>query len=324
MNVLLTGAFGNLGRCILEEISTRGHSITVLELSTDKNRKTYKQVKQHINKMIWGDLTVKSDITEALKGVDSVIHLAAVIPPLSELKKELCNRVNVDGTQNILDGIQETGRRVSLVHASSSSVMGNTQKQDFPVTVDQEPKPFGNYAISKRKSEKLVLNSSIPSCITRFGGVLTTKTTYSMDMIVHGFEFPYNGRYEVILDIDLAVAVTNAAEILFQGNDIDKKIFFIGGGRDNGCQIYHHEIYDRLFNALGLIAPKKAAYANHKPCMVDWLDTDESQLYLQYQKHHFDDFINLIADKVKFYSPFMKLFRRPLSKMLENRSPYLK
>ncbi len=39
MKVLLTGAFGNVGLSTLEELSKRGHQITVFELKTKKNLK---------------------------------------------------------------------------------------------------------------------------------------------------------------------------------------------------------------------------------------------------------------------------------------------
>lgn len=323
MKMLLTGAFGNLGRCILEESSARGHEVTVFELPTKKNEKTFKKVKKHITNMVWGDLTDKKDVAKAVEHADSIIHLAAVIPPLSEMNKELCDRVNIDGTGNILEAVKETGRRIPLVYASSSSVMGDTQKKQPPVRADQVPAPFGNYAISKVKAEKMILASSVPACITRFGGVLTTKTDYSLDMLVYGFEFPYRARYEVVLDIDLASAVVNGAEKLYRNDELNKKIFFIGGGEQNGCRIYHNELYDKLFKAIGLTPPKKDAYENNKPCMVDWLDTEESQKYLDYQTHHLDYYINHMKKKVAVYRPFLFIFKGFISRMLEKKSPYL-
>ena len=273
--------------------------------------------------MVWGDLTDKTDVVRALKQVDSIIHLAAVIPPLSEMNKELCDRVNIDGTGYILDAVKESGRRIPLVYASSSSVMGDTQTKQPPVRIDQAPVPFGNYATSKVKAEEMVLASSVPACITRFGGVMTTKTNYSLDMLVYGFEFPYRARYEVVLDIDLAAAVVNAAEKLHSNNDLNKKTFFIGGGEQNGCRIYHNELYDQLFGAIGLTPPREEAYANHKPCMVDWLDTKDSQKYLEYQNHHLNFYIEHMKKKVAVYRPFLIIFNSFISRMLEKKSPYL-
>lgn len=273
--------------------------------------------------MVWGDLTDKKDIERAVIQIDSIIHLAAVIPPLSEMNEELCDRVNIDGTRYILEAIEETGRQITMVYASSSSVMGDTQKMQPPVRTEQSPEPFGNYAASKVKAEEMVLASSVPACITRFGGVLTTKTAYSLDMLVYGFEFPYRARYEVVLDIDMAAAVVNGAEKLCKNDELNKKVFFIGGGEQNGCRIYHNELYDKLFKAIGLTPPQEDAYANNNPCMVDWLDTKDSQKYLEYQNHHLNHYIEHMKKKTAVYRPFLLLLNGFISRMLEKKSPYL-
>lgn len=322
MNLLITGAFGNVGISVLDEALSRGHNVTVLELPSPKNRKVYKRYGKKLKSMVWGDLTNKEYIVKALEGVETVIHLAAVIPPLSERNKNLCDDINIGGTVNILEEAEKSGGKISMVFASSSSVMGDTQSTIPPVKVDHIPNPFGNYAKSKLEAEEKVLKSGIPVCITRFGGVLTTRSRYSMSMLLHGFEFPFRSRYEVVLDIDLAAAVLNGAEQISAGSELDKKIFFIGGGAEKGCQIYHNQMYSTLFGSIGLTVPGEKAFANHKPCMVDWLDTEESQRLLNFQHHHFDDYLKMFRNKMKLYKPFLFLFGKIISSVLEKKSPY--
>lgn len=322
MKLLITGAFGNVGISVLDEALSRGHDVIVLELPSPKNRKVYKRYSKKLMGMVWGDLTNKEHVARAMDGIETVIHLAAVIPPLSEANKSLCDNINIDGTMNILEEAEKAGGMISMVFASSSSVMGDTQAKMPPVKVDHTPNPSGNYAISKAAAEERVLKSPIPLCITRFGGVLTTKSRYNMKMLLNGFEFPFRSRYEVVLDIDLATAVINGAERICTGSELDKKIYFIGGGAEKGCQIYHNQMYSKLFGSIGLTVPKEEAFANHKPCIVDWLDTGESQRDLEYQNQYFEDYINMFRRKMRPYKPFLILFGPIISYILEKKSPY--
>jgi len=91
--VLLTGGFGNVGRARSRASPWRrrcacfwgGH-----RNGTGKSRK--------IRKTLWDairDIRSSDAVSRALKGVDSVIHLAAIIPPLADRNPSLAATVNV-------------------------------------------------------------------------------------------------------------------------------------------------------------------------------------------------------------------------------------
>jgi UDP-glucose 4-epimerase len=85
MKVLLTGAFGNVGESVLLALFNRGYEITCFDLHTDISKKTYKRLTKVGNfDVVWGDITDKSSVEQAMQDANCIIHLAAIIPPLSE------------------------------------------------------------------------------------------------------------------------------------------------------------------------------------------------------------------------------------------------
>ncbi|GIS65259.1 MAG: hypothetical protein CM1200mP3_15070 [Chloroflexota bacterium] len=63
---------------------------------------------------------------DAVKGVGSVLHLAALLPPNSEKDKQKTFAVNVDGTKNIVDAVTQVAPEAIVVFTSSISTYGDT------------------------------------------------------------------------------------------------------------------------------------------------------------------------------------------------------
>ncbi len=78
-----------------------------------------------------GDGADGKQVAEAIKGIDAVIHLAALLPPRSESNRELTMRVNGKGTAKIVEAIGSTG--ASLIFASSVATYGITAMEEPPV-----------------------------------------------------------------------------------------------------------------------------------------------------------------------------------------------
>ena len=124
MKVLLTGAFGNLGTSCIIELSKKGYNIRCLDIKSKMTelRSTINQ-KDYNFEVFWGDLLDKNSISEAMKGVDAIIHTAAIIPPLSDLKPDLAKKVNIEGTQNLIDEAEKQNVK-QFIFSSSVSVHG--------------------------------------------------------------------------------------------------------------------------------------------------------------------------------------------------------
>jgi nucleoside-diphosphate-sugar epimerase len=82
MNVLLTGAFGNIGQSALDELLARGHQVRCFDLKTKVNERIARSYEQRAQ-IFWGDLRRPEGLTEALRDIQIVVHLAFVIPTLS-------------------------------------------------------------------------------------------------------------------------------------------------------------------------------------------------------------------------------------------------
>ena len=154
MRILVTGAFGNIGKAVIEESNKRGHKVTVFEVDNPKTRRDAQKYRDMIEQVLFGDIRNIVDIQSAVQECDSVIHLAAIIPPLSKKNRELTMDVNYRGTINLVEAKKETERNVPLVFTSSASVMGPTQLHDRLVNRDDSLVVTGNYEESKIRCEE--------------------------------------------------------------------------------------------------------------------------------------------------------------------------
>lgn len=95
-----------------------------------------RKYRNKLKNVVFGDIRNFSDVERAVQECDAVIHLAAIIPPLSKKLRDLTLDVNYGSTVNLVNAIKETKQNVSLVFVSSASMMGHTQLQDRLVDRD--------------------------------------------------------------------------------------------------------------------------------------------------------------------------------------------
>ncbi|MHA1211451.1 MAG: NAD-dependent epimerase/dehydratase family protein, partial [Candidatus Heimdallarchaeota archaeon] len=121
MKILLTGAFGNIGTSTLKELVRRDHEIRCFDIPTKQNKKKARKFRKFRSRIeiIWGDLRKLADVERAVQGVDRIIHLAAIIPPLANNHPEIAEPVNVGGTKNILIAMGKQEKPPKLLYSSS-------------------------------------------------------------------------------------------------------------------------------------------------------------------------------------------------------------
>ena len=115
MKILITGAFGNIGKAVIEESRKRGHEILVFEIENKKTRKDASKYRKQIEDVFFGDIRNFEDVKKAVQECDAVIHLAAIIPPISKKHRELTMDVNYGGTVNLINAIKETKRAIPFI-----------------------------------------------------------------------------------------------------------------------------------------------------------------------------------------------------------------
>jgi UDP-glucuronate 4-epimerase len=163
MNVLVTGGAGFIGSHLCERILKAGHRVWAFD---DLNEFYDPQIKRRNLRdiqtlalpfeFVYGDLTNAADVDAALADTqfDQVIHLAAragIRPSLEQ--PALYQRVNVEGTVNLLEAARRRGVPKVIV-ASSSSVYGVNSKSPF---AEDDPifTAISPYAASKLACEAL-------------------------------------------------------------------------------------------------------------------------------------------------------------------------
>ena len=163
MNFLVTGGAGFIGSHVCERLLHDGHAVWAFD---DLNPFYDPQLKRRnlcdIQSLarpfefVHGDLCDRAALDELFGSVkfDQIIHLAAragVRPSLAE--PALYQRVNVEGTVNLLEAARTSGVR-KIVIASSSSVYGVNAKVPFN-EADPIFSAISPYAASKLAGESL-------------------------------------------------------------------------------------------------------------------------------------------------------------------------
>lgn len=150
MDILVTGGAGFIGSNLIRCLAAAGHQVRVLDdLSTgsqDNLRQANGLVDVHI-----GDVRDRRMVDRAVRGAEVVYHLAALPAVARSIADPLTvNRVNVEGTLNVLIAARDRGVR-RVVYASSSSIYGDAPV--LPKHEEMPPAPLSPYAASKLAGE---------------------------------------------------------------------------------------------------------------------------------------------------------------------------
>ena len=159
MHVLVTGGAGFIGSHLVAALRARGDEVTVVDRFDDYYDPALKRANAAAFdggvQLVEVDLRDRDGLTQALDGVDGVVHLAArpgVRRSIAEPELYVDN--NVRGTQVLLDACSAAGVH-NLVYASSSSVYGARANGPFRET-DPVHKPVSPYAATKLAGELLI------------------------------------------------------------------------------------------------------------------------------------------------------------------------
>jgi UDP-glucose 4-epimerase len=147
---LVTGGAGFIGSHLVDELVARGRRVRVLDNFVTGRLEALASVRDRIE-LVEGDILHLPTLRGAMAGVERVFHQAALrsVPRSVDDPME-SNRVNVEGTLNVLVAAREAGVR-RLVYASSSSVYGASAS--LPLREDAPTAPVSPYAVSKLAGE---------------------------------------------------------------------------------------------------------------------------------------------------------------------------
>ena len=163
MNFLVTGGVGFIGSHVCERLLEAGHAVCALDDLNDFydpaiKQSTLRELQSRAQSFsfVHADITNRGEVNEIFGSMafDQIIHLAAragVRPSLEN--PALYQRVNVEGTVNVLEAARERGVK-KITIASSSSVYGVNSKVPFS-EADPIFSAISPYAASKLGCEAL-------------------------------------------------------------------------------------------------------------------------------------------------------------------------
>ncbi len=146
MKVAVTGANGFVGRATCERLTLAHHQVRPLIRTPDPGWPAALAV---------GDVHGKTDWSQALQGIDCVVHCAARVHVMAERSSDplaAFRTVNVEGTQRLAQEAVQAGVR-RLVFLSSLKVLGEASPPGHPLQARSTPQPTDPYGLTKWEAE---------------------------------------------------------------------------------------------------------------------------------------------------------------------------
>ncbi len=309
MRVLVTGGAGHLGVTVADVLLRDGFQVRVFDLDNERNRGSVKDLSGRAE-LVWGDITRPDSVRQALEDVDLVAHMAGILPPVAYQKPDLARRVNVGGTQVLVDAIKEKGVRIPLMFTSSVAVFGPTPGASEPISVERnEPNPKGAYGETKLAAENVIKESGLDYLILRLTAVM--YFTHEVSDLKRMYTVPLDNRVEFCHPDDLALAIRNAVRSFdaVKGNTL-----VVSGGPSE--RMLYREMVGSVLGVMGLPLPPAAKFTR-QPYYLDWYDTTRSQQMLRFQRRSFADYLGdysrgLSRKYSALFLPFMRHVVSPL------------
>lgn len=242
MLVLLTGSSGFLGRYILRNLCSMRCTVKTLSRSS-------------------GDYKVQLDevIPEFNERYELVVHAAGLahLEASKSNASDIFNKVNVNGTINLLRGLEISGLPKSFVFISSVSVYGQSEGRE--IDENSELIATDPYGRSKIDSEAIVLDwcreNSIMCTILRLPLIVGMYPPGTLGTMINAIK---KGYY-------FNVTGCNAKKSMVLAEDVAKVILHVSkiGGTYNLTDGYHPsivELADLIYIQLNLGKPTNIPY----------------------------------------------------------------
>jgi dihydroflavonol-4-reductase len=228
---LVTGATGHIGNVLVRQLLERGQRLRALV----RRGKTPVALEGLEVEIVTGDILDADSLRCAMQGVDIVYHLAAQISLASGPDPET-ERVNLEGTHNILTAMNEMGAR-RLVYASSIYALRIPQAGMVDESLPFDPAhALGAYDRSKAAATLAVQKAvaagmdAVIVCPTAVAGPYDFQVSETGRGILYnlspGLKFYVDGAYDFVDVRDVAHGLMLAAEKGHCG-----EMYILGGER---------------------------------------------------------------------------------------------
>lgn len=174
--LLITGGTGSFGQKFVGHVLSEYDAKKIIVFSRDelKQSEMQKKFSDHRMRYFLGDVRDLSRLDEACKGVDHIIHAAAMKQvPAAEYNPTECIKTNIDGAQNVI-----------------KAALNNGVKRVVALSTDKAANPVNLYGATKLASDKLFVaaNNMVGQRDTRFSVVRYGNVIGSRGSIVPHFK----------------------------------------------------------------------------------------------------------------------------------------
>ncbi len=295
----------------LHELLRQGHEVRCFVSRRKVHTRTARQFAGKIE-LIQGDIRQPADVVKAVRDRDVIIHLAYMLPPYSEEQPHLAHAINIGGTRNLLVAARHLPEPPRFFFSSSFDVFGYTQDQLPPRRVTDPVQATDHYSTHKIACEEMVKTSGLQWSIFRFADVPPLGLRSPHPIM---FEIPLSTRFEVIHTYDAGLAIANGISC----QEAWGRTLLIGGGPS--CQVLYRDYLGRMLEMMGIGMLPESAFGSQPYC-TDWLDTEESQRLLHYQRYSFDDIMRQLT-RIAGYKRYLTRMVRPAARWwILRMSPY--
>ncbi len=155
--ILITGSDGFIGSHLTEALVRAGHSVRAFVMYNSFNSwgwldQSPKDIRDNLD-VFAGDIRDPHGVKTAMKGCDTVLHLAALIAiPYSYHSPDTYIDTNIKGTLNVLQAARELGVK-RVVHTSTSEVYGSARF--VPITENHPLQGQSPYSATKIAADQL-------------------------------------------------------------------------------------------------------------------------------------------------------------------------
>ncbi|GAA4114280.1 NAD(P)-dependent oxidoreductase [Nocardioides fonticola] len=311
--VLVTGAFGLVGRAVVERLLADGRAVVASDLDTPAFHRWARRLgRLHGERGAFradpADLTDEHQTRHLVwsNRPRAVVHLAAVIPPACYQRPGLARRVNVEATGHLVEAVAAASAPPRFVLASSVAVYGrrNPHRTSDLLTAATPVAPSDLYGEHKVEAETLVRERLASFAVLRLGGVLSADVggagTGMASMDFEGM-LPTDQRITTVEVRDVARAFAAAVAL---PDDVLAAVagrtFLIGG--DETHRLVQGAITPAITAAMGLedaVPPGRPGDPDDDASWfaTDWMDTAESQAVLDYQRISWPDLLQEVHDR---------------------------
>jgi nucleoside-diphosphate-sugar epimerase len=183
--ILVIGGAGYIGSALLPKLLEKGHRVRLLDLLLF-DTEPISAILGHPNlEIVQGDFRHVGKIVEVMQGVDSVVHLGAIVgDPACELDRELTTEVNLSATRMVAEVAKLCGVE-RFVFASTCSVYGACDE-----TLDERSttKPVSHYGNTKLAAERVLREMGdhrFTPTILRFATIYGLSGRTRFDLVVN-------------------------------------------------------------------------------------------------------------------------------------------